>query len=261
MNRMTKILGEMRSRGEKALVLYFPVGDPVVDRDADWAEKYFDSGATVLEIGMPYRKPYLDGKVVSESMKRAWDRYSNDEVFALIAGMRRRCPDKILQIMTYFGNIAYEGIENFAIKCVRAGVDAVQSPDIPADQWDIVSEVFERYGLLNLHFVPFHFSGGELELLRRAKGYIFLQAVDGGTGVRESVSPEIAQNIRRMREAGVSIPIIPGFGIGTPEQAAEVLAMGADGVVVGSAVVNSLLEGRGETFIRQLRQAADKVPV
>lgn len=261
MNRMTKILDEMRIRGEKALVLYFPVGDPVVEKDADWAEKYFNSGATILEIGMPYCKPYLDGKVVSESMKRAWDRHSNDEVFALIAEIRQRCPDKILQVMTYFGSIAYEGIESFARKCVQAGVDAVQSPDIPEDQWDTVSEIFERHGLLNLHFVPFRFSGSMLERLRQAKGYIFLQAVDGGTGVRESVSPEIARNIRRMREAGVSIPIIPGFGIGTPEQAAEVLAMGADGVVVGSAVVNSLLEGRGETFIKQLRQAADKVPV
>lgn len=261
MNRMTRILGEMQSRGEKVLVLYFPVGDPTVEDDADWAEKYFANGATVLEIGLPYRVPYLDGKVVTESMKRACGRHSIDEVFEIIARMRRRCPNQILQVMTYYGNIAYEGIGTFAKKCVQAGVDAVLAPDIPADQQRTVAEIFEQHGLLYLHFVPFHFSDDELEELRQAKGYIFLQAVDGATGAQSTLSPQIAQNIKRLKGAGISVPVIPGFGISTPEQAAEVFAMGADGVVVGSALVNSLLEHRGEQFIKQLRQAADRVCV
>ena len=259
MNRMTRILNGMKNRGEKALVLYFPVGDPTVEDDADWAEKYFANGATVLEIGLPYRIPYLDGKVVTETMERVCARHSLDDVFGIIAKMRRRCPEQILQVMTYYGNIAYEGIEVFAQKCGEAGVDAVLAPDIPADQRGIVDEVFERHGLLNLRFASFHFPDEELEELKQAKGYIFLQAVDGATGVQGSVSPQIARNIQRMKRAGISVPIIPGFGIGTPEQAAAVLEMGADGVVVGSAVVNSLLERRGEQFIKQLRQAADRV--
>ena len=259
MNRMTKILSEMKRRGEKALVLYFPVGDPAVDDDADWAEKYFANGATVLEIGLPYRTPYLDGKVVTGSMERACAQHSLDDVFEIIVKMRRRCPEQILQIMTYYGNIAYVGMEAFAQKCVKAGVDAVLAPDIPEDQKILVDEVFKRHGLLCLRFAPFHLSDQELEELKTAEGYIFLQAVDGATGVQGSVSPEIARNIQRMRCAGISAPIIPGFGIGTPEQAAAVLEMGADGVVVGSAVVNSLLEKRGEQFIKQLRQAADRV--
>lgn len=261
MNRMTRILNEMQHKGEKVLVLYFPVGDPTIEDEADWAEKYFDNGATVLEIGLPYHVPYLDGKVVTESMRRAGSHHSIDEVFDIIAGMRRRCPDQILQIMTYYGNIAYEGIGTFANKCAQAGVDAVLAPDIPADQRKTVAEIFEQAGLLCLHFVPFHFEDGELEVLRQAKGYIFLQAVDGATGAQSTLSPQIAQNVKRLKEAGVSIPVIPGFGISTPEQAAEVFAMGADGVVVGSAMVNSLLEHRGEQFIRQLRQAADQICV
>lgn len=257
MNRMAKILGDMQKRHEKILVLYFPVGDTIVDPDAEWAEKYFINGATVLEIGLPYRIPYLDGKVVTDSMKRASGRYNTDGIFNLIAEMRKRCPNQILQVMTYYGNIAYEGVKVFAEKCAKAGVDGVLAPDIPADQWEMVSEALEQHGVLCLHFVPFHCPDESLEMLRKAKGYLFLQAVDGATGVQGSLSPQIAHNIKKLKAAGITVPIIPGFGIGTPEQAGQVFAMGADGVVIGSAVVNSLAEHRGETFIHQLRLVAD----
>ena len=71
MNRMEKIFGEMKARGEKVNVLYFPIGDPVLGDSVEYAKKYFANGCTVLEIGLPYEDPYMDGKTVADSMDRA----------------------------------------------------------------------------------------------------------------------------------------------------------------------------------------------
>lgn len=257
MNRMDRKFQQMLPLGQKILTLYFPIGDPVLGDDCAWAEKYFENGCTVLEIGLPNDAPVLDGKTVADSMARALARTSTEQVFAQIARIRQRCPDQVLQIMVYYHVIAAMGMETFANACHACDVDGVLSPNVPPAQMPALDAALGQHGIHNLRFSPYHITDASLsDLKKNARGYIFQQAVDGATGPRETVSPQIEKNVRRIREAGIQTPVLAGFGISDADQVRQAINMGADGVIVGSATITHLLQGDAEAFIRSLREAA-----
>lgn len=260
MNRMVKILSGMKERGEKILVAYFPLADTIFENDdAGWAKKYFDNGATVLEMGLPYENPSLDGKTVRDSMNRALSHTTVHKIFDTVRGIRLACPDNVLQIMTYYGNVEKFGIAAFAKLCADCGADAVLAPDTPREKYEEMDRELGKHGLVFLRFSLYNLTPEAIvDVKVNAKGYIFQQAVDGVTGVVEGVSDQVGKNIRQLRQAGISTPIVAGFGISSPQQIEAALAMGADGVVVGSAIVSAILQGRGETYISSLRATLDR---
>lgn len=257
MNRMERIFKQMMDEGDKILVTYFPVGDTVFDDDdVNWAEKYFSNGSTLLEIGLPYENPVLDGKTIRDSMERARNHYTLDQVFDKIKEIRAKFPENILQIMTYFEIVENCGIENFAEICHECDVDAVLSPNAAAKKIPEMDEALGKYNIFNLRFAPYHLTPEVIEDLKEnARGYIFLQAVDGVTGPQKEVSPQVGKNVRILKDAGVTTPVVAGFGISNPDQIREVVEMGADGAIVGSAIVNHIIEGNGPEFIKSLKEA------
>lgn len=258
-NRMEKIFAEMKEKGEKVLILYFPVGDPALGDSVDWAEKYFKNGNTVLEIGLPYENPVLDGSVVKGSMERALEKIDVDGAFEIIREMRKRCPDNILQIMTYYEIIERYGAKKFAEICHDIDVDAVLTPNASVEAIKELDDELGKYNIVNLRFVPYHLNDEVIEDVKNnAQGYAFLQAVDGGTGMQSSVSEQVRVNIDIFKKENPQCLLCPGFGISNAEQVAEVMSMGAEGCIVGSAVVKHILAGDGEEFIRSLREACEK---
>ncbi len=255
-NRMERILGEMKQAGEKILVAYYPLCDPLLDDPVAWAGKYFENGATVLEMGLPYENPCLDGKIVRESMERALTKHTVDDAFDVIAELRQAYPNNILQVMTYFEIIDKMGIENFAKRCAECGADGVLTPNIPQSRVAELDRALGAYHLLQLRFAPFHLSGDAInDLKANAKGYIFLQAVDGATGPQEKTSPQVGENVKTLKQSGIGTPVVAGFGISNAQHVREMKAMGADGVIVGSKIISEIQNGNGEEFIRQLRSA------
>lgn len=256
MNRMEKIFGEMQQRGEKILVCYFPLCDTLLEDQVEWAGHYFENGTTVLEMGLPYENPCLDGKTVQESMQRALSKYTVDDAFEVIGSLRKAYPDNILQVMTYFEIIERMGISEFAGKCAESGADAVLCPNIPEDKLGELDQALKSKDLINLRFSPYHLNeAAEKDLVENAKGYIFQQAVDGATGMQKTVSPQVGKNAKRLKELGIQTPVLGGFGISDGGQAKEVCSMGTDGVIVGSAVITAIQNGNGKEFIRSLREA------
>lgn len=258
MNRMEKILSEMKEQGQKIIVCYYPLCDTLLEDQVEWAGKYFENGTTVLEMGLPFEDPHLDGKTVQDSMSRALSKYTVEDAFEVIRTLRATYEDKILQVMTYYKIIDRMGIESFAKRCADCGADAVLCPDIPKEKFPEMDRVPSSYGLLNLRFSPYHLNAeAEEDLIKNAKGYIFQQAVDGATGMQKTVSPQVGINARRLKELGINTPVLGGFGISNAQQAKEVCDMGTDGVIVGSAVITAIQNGKGEEFIRSLRMALD----
>ena len=255
-NRMEKIFEEMERAGEKILVSYFPLCDTALEDQVAWAGKYFDNGTTVLEMGLPYEDPGLDGKTVRDSMARALSKYTVEDAFEVIRALRRAYPHNILQVMTYYEIVEKMGTDAFAQRCADCGTDAVLSPNTPADRVGELDAALEGRGLINLRFAPYHLTAeAEADLKANARGYIFQQSVDGVTGPQSTTSPQVGVNVARLKSLGITTPVVAGFGISNARQVGEMRAMGADGVIVGSAILSAILAGNGEAFIKSLREA------
>lgn len=255
-NRMEATFNAMAERGERILVAYYPLCDPLIEDQVAWAGTYFENGATVLEMGLPYENPVLDGATVRNSMARALEKHDVADAFKVIAELREAYPDNILQVMTYFEIIDQMGVQEFTAACAQAGADAVLSPNTPSERVPELDEALAAHDLINLRFSPFHLtSEAEDDLKQNAKGYIFQQSVDGATGPQETVSPQIGVNVERLKSLGITTPVVAGFGISNGEQVKEACTMGADGVIVGSAILNAIQAGEGAAFIKSLRDA------
>lgn len=254
MNRMDAVFARELAVGHKLLSLYFPVGDPVLEDDeCGWAQRYFDNGCTVLEIGLPNDNPVLDGKTVADSMTRALEHVDLGECFGRIGLMRERFPENVLQVMVYYHVMKEMGFEAFADACAESGVDAVLSPNVPEDEAALLDRLLGERGMYNLRFAPFVLTDEVIkDLCANSRGYIFQQAVDGATGARATVSPQVAVNVARIKEAGVSTPVLAGFGISNAEQLAEACAMGADGAIIGSATLTHIVQGDADEFLASL---------
>ena len=255
MNRMDKIFGENMQKGRGSLVLYFPIGDPILGDDVAWAGKYFDNGCDVLEIGLPYEDPALDGPTVAASMARALEVVDLEEVFRRIAKIREAYPDNILQIMTYYGNIEKYGIEEFARKMHECGADGVLAPNIPAEIMPQLDEAVEKYGMFNIRFAPYTMTEETLaDLKANAKGYIFQQAVNGATGAQKEIDPAVKEKIKFLKDQGITTPVFAGFGVSGAEHIRQHIERGADGCIVGSATISHIQAGDGEEYIRSLSE-------
>ena len=256
MNRMDAAFAAMLEKGEKILVSYFPVGDSCVADAVAWAGKFLENGTTVLELGLPYENPVMDGAVVRESMERALRRTDLTGAFADISDIRKAYPNALLQAMTYVENVLKYGCERFADICAECGVDAVLAANADPRQLAELDKALGRYDIRNLRFIPYRMTEENIaDLLKNPGGYVYLQAVDGATGSSSEITDQAGENAARLRSAGVTAPLIPGFGISTPEHIKAYLAMGVDGVIVGSAIIKHILNGTGEEYIKSLSDA------
>lgn len=258
MNRMERIFNQMMENDEKILVSYFPLCDTALADQVGWAGKYFDNGTTVLEMGLPYEDPCLDGKTVRDSMERALVDNTVEDAFEVIKNLRKAYPDNILQVMSYFEILEKIGLDEFAAKCNEAGVDAVLTPNIAPDRVPELDAALGKFNIIHLRFAPFTLTDEVIEDLKKnAKGYIFQQAVDGATGPQDKTSPQVGVNVKLLKELGVKTPVVAGFGISNQQQVGEMKDMGVDGVIVGSSILTSIVAGNGADFIKSLRGALE----
>ena len=258
MNNMRAVFKQMIEKGEKILVCYYPLCDPLLEDQIEWAGKYFDAGTDVLEMGLPYENPCYDGKIVRESMERALVDHNLDDAFEVIKKIHDKYPNKVLEIMTYYENIEKLGVENFVKRSKEAGVDSVLSPNATIDQLKEMDEIFKKYDLINLRFAYYNITDEQLEDLKECDGFIFVQAVNGATGPQKTVDKHVGENVKLLKDAGIKIPCIGGFGISNPDQVYEMKQLGTDGCVIGSSVLSAIIKGNGYEYIKSLKEALNR---
>lgn len=251
---------EMLQNGRKILICYLPLGDPALGDRVERAKQLIELGADVLELGIPYRDPVLDGRVVADSMHRALEQGGVDHAYRDIADIRSALPHANLQAMTYWEHIEEIGVTSFADRLARAGADAALSPNTPVTQAPALRDALEENGLVSLDFVPYESNEDELaRYAQEAKGYAFLQAVNGKTGAAHGASEHVGDTIATLKRHGASIPLCAGFGISRHEDAARYIEMGADGIIIGSAVVSAMLEGGLSGLLDPVRKTLDRI--
>ena len=256
-DRIASRFAELRGAGKRALVPYITAGHPDAERTIDLLHALEDAGADVIELGLPFSDPMADGPIIQASSQRALEQGMNfDALLELVARAKPRIP---LVLFSYLNPIIAAGSDALS-RAVEAGFNGLLITDLPVGS----DEARERWiGDGPLAFIrlvaPTTPSARMREISEHGSGFVYLISRLGVTGVQNTMSSDLPATVARLREAA-TLPVCVGFGVSTPEQAADVARI-ADGVVVGSAIVRAAGESveRAAALARSMRQAIDAV--
>jgi tryptophan synthase alpha chain len=225
-------------RGGRAFVPYVTGGHPHVD--ASLLRALEDAGADAIEIGIPFSDPVMDGGVIQRASAEALTAGATPEaVLRMIAGSEVSVP---LAVMTYVNPVYRRGIERFLDEAAASGVSGVIVPDLPVDEADALLVAARDRSIAAVLLASPGTSRERLEMISSASsGFVYCVSTYGVTGVRESLSDTAEQVVGALR-ALTDLPLLVGVGVGTPDQAAAACSF-ADGVVVGSALMDAVVRG------------------
>ncbi|MCD2202007.1 tryptophan synthase subunit alpha [Halobacterium sp. KA-6] len=227
-----------------ALVSYVAAGDPSADATKEYVEALVDGGTDVVELGLPFSEPVAEGTTIQNAIKRALEAGMTPEAYLDL--VRELDVDVPVVCMTYY-NLIYQygeeaGPEEFVAAAADAGISGFVVPDLPVNESEPMYEACREHGLDLIFIVAPTTTPERLEsMLDRTTGFVYVQGRLGTTGARDEVSENTPEALERLQDADV--PKAVGFGISSGEQAREVVASGADGVIVGSAYVDIIADG------------------
>jgi tryptophan synthase alpha chain len=238
MGRIAETFRKLRKKNEKALVTFITAGDPDLATTATMIKEIAAAGADIIELGIPFSDPMADGTTIQRSSERALAAGTTvPGIFAMVTSVREHTEIPLI-LMGYYNPIFSYGPERFVTDAVTAGVDGVILVDLPPEEADAEGfTAMARERGLDLIFLLAPTSDEERisKVVKRGRGFIYYVSVTGVTGARKDISASLAEEVQRIRNA-TALPLVVGFGISDPQQAATVAAIG-DGVVVGSALV------------------------
>ena len=226
------------AKGRPALVTFVTAGDPTADATPAILDALVAGGADVIELGMPFTDPMADGPAIQAANLRSLaNGTTTADIFALASDFRVRHADVPLVLMGYANPMLRRGGAWFAKECAAAGVDGVICVDIPAEEDDAFGPALRDAGVDLIRLATPTTDAARLPaVLEGASGFLYYVSVAGITGLQQAAQASIADAVARLK-ASTDLPVAVGFGIRTPDQAAAV-ALVADGVVVGSAIVD-----------------------
>jgi tryptophan synthase alpha chain len=247
------------AEGQAALVPYVTAGHPGLDSTVAVLEAIAEAGADVLEVGIPFSDPLADGPTIQKSSFDSLEQGTTVErVLADLATFRSRNTTPVV-LFTYLNPLLRYGYDRFLEDAASAGANGLLLTDLPVGADD---ELEDAVTASKLDFVRLVAPTTPLErvpeIARGGAGFLYYISRTGVTGARSELRSSLEAEVQAVRDA-VELPVAVGFGISTPEQAAQVGAI-ADGVVVGSALVHLLAEegiSAASAFVRSLRDALD----
>lgn len=239
MNRIEHAFSRARAENRAAFVAYVCGGDPNPEASLEVCRTLLNNGTDILEIGMPFSDPLADGLTNQLAAERALAAgMTQDKLFALVRAVRE-FSDAPIVLYTYYNLLLAHGLEVFARRAIESGVDGVLTLDLPPEEAADLEAVFADSGLKTVYIVAPTSPDERIGLIAdHATGFIYYVSQEGVTGVREAVASDLPQRLEAIRRH-THLPIVVGFGISKPEHVQTVAAV-ADGVVVGSALVNCI---------------------
>jgi tryptophan synthase alpha chain len=247
-------------QGRSALVVYTTAGYPSAAEGLEAIQALAEAGADVLELGVPFSDPLADGPTIQRSSFRAIEEGIDLAVTLKLLRRFRQSSDTPVVLFSYLNPILDFGVDRFLTEAAAAGADGLLLTDLPVDADPELEERFESSSLDLVRLIaPTTSPTRARYIASRSQGFVYYISRTGVTGARQELVAGLGAEIQALKEA-VDLPVAVGFGISTPEQAAEVAAT-ADGVIVGSAVVDALgrsgIAGAAE-LVRGLRAAVAK---
>ena len=267
MSRIAEKMQALLQQGRRALIPYIAAGDPEPWLTVPLMHALVKNGADILELGVPFSDPMADGPVIQRAAERALIHgISLTNVLAMVREFRDKDKTTPVVLMGYLNPIEVMGYARFAQEAAAAGADGVLTVDLPPEEADGFQPAMKGQGLDTIFLLAPTSPAERIKLIAKAaSGFIYYVSLRGVTGAANLDVREVAAKLKEIR-AHTKLPLGVGFGIGSPEAAAQVAEF-ADAVIVGSAVVKRMEEMAANpdkiltevpAFIARLREAMDQ---
>ena len=252
MGRIEKVFAAVK---KPAFIGFTVAGDPDKTTCIRIARALIAGGTDILELGVPFSDPVADGPTIQKADERALEAGTTPStVFEIVREIRKES-DVPIVFLTYYNIVYRRGIERFYRDAQDAGVDGILIADMPVEESEEVCAIAARCSIDPIFLITQTTSDERIKkIAQKARGYLYLVAVLGVTGVREQVTEGAIDLVRRVR-MHTPLPLALGFGISTPAHVRTCARAGADGVIVGSAIVEIVEKnlGKPDTMERDLK--------
>lgn len=246
----------------KAFIPFITCGDPDLETTGRAVRAAAENGADIIELGIPFSDPTAEGPVIQAASLRALNGgVTTDKIFDFVAELRNDVKIPLV-FMTYANVVFSYGTERFMQRCSELGIDGIILPDVPFEEKAEFADTAKKYGIDMISLIAPTSEDRIAMIAREAEGFIYIVSSLGVTGVRNEITTDISKIVSVIRD-NTNTPCAVGFGISTPQQAADMAAV-SDGAIVGSAIVKLLGEyGKdapehiGE-YVKQMKDAVRK---
>lgn len=266
MNRIDTRFASLKAAGRTGLVPFITAGDPSIEAMVPLMHALVESGADLIELGVPFSDPMADGPVIQQASERALARgMDTEKVFDFVRQFREQDDQTPVVLMGYLNPVEIHGVERYAREAAQAGVDGVLLVDCPPEEADAVQAAFKANGLHQICLAAPTSSPERLaRLMRNGRGYLYYVSFAGVTGAGHLQTDTVRYAVARIKAQG-ELPVAVGFGV---RDGASARAIGeiADAVVIGSALVQALAGAdsvpdtvsRARDFFTPIRAALDR---
>ncbi|MCZ6674155.1 MAG: tryptophan synthase subunit alpha [Verrucomicrobia bacterium] len=242
MDRIAAEFERARDEKRKTFIAYVCAGDPDYETSLEACKVLLESGIHILELGVPFSDPLADGWTNQCAAKRALDNgFTKADVFRLVRETRKINQEVPIVFYAYFNQIFSQGIEAYLKEAFDAGVDAILALDLPPTEAEAYLASCEQVGMKTVFIIaPTTRENRIAEIAAASSGFVYYVSREGVTGVRDSLESNLPEKVRIIKD-NTDKPVVVGFGISQQSQVREVSKI-ADGVVVGSAIVNVIAD-------------------
>jgi tryptophan synthase alpha chain len=255
MGRIEDTFNRLRGDGKKALIPYIMAGDPSLSKTRQNILDLEGAGADIIELGVPFSDPLADGPTIQAAAERSLNKGTTlKKVLELVRDVRKETNIPLV-LMTYFNPVFKFGIDRFVKEAVSSGVDGVIVPDLIPDEAGDFIKTARKHKLDTVFLLaPASTDDRIIKVAAASSGFIYYVSITGITGSKISINRKMKKSIDAIRERS-DLPVAVGFGISNAAEAAAVSKF-ADGVIVGSAIVKLIAQGRSiKKFVKELKGA------
>ncbi len=245
MSRLKQTFNRLKKKNETALIPYIMAGDPDLATTKTLILEMEKAGCDIIELGAPFSDPLADGPTIQKAAIRSLRNHTSiADVLGLVADVRKTSQIPLI-IMTYYNLIFKYGEERFVKDAAAAGLDGLILPDLPPEEAGTLAGFARKAGIDTIMLTAPTSTDDRIRLVSKGShGFIYYISLTGVTGAHLAVQNSVKDALSRIK-AITDKPVCVGFGISSPDQAAQVALWGADGVIVGSALVKVIEEHSG----------------
>ncbi|MCB9771228.1 MAG: tryptophan synthase subunit alpha [Candidatus Omnitrophica bacterium] len=250
-NRIDKKFAELKKKGQKAFIAFVTAGDPDLETTVDLVRGFEKAGVDIVELGVPFSDPLADGPIIQAASQRALSNGTTiPKIFAAVRAIRQ-FSEIPLALMTYYNPVFHYGESNFVKDAKAAGVDGIIVPDLPPEEAKTLIAMSRKSDFATVFFLsPTTTDRRIKKIVNASTGFIYYVSLTGVTGTQQGLPKDIIERIKKVKRA-TNMPICVGFGVSTAQDV-QLISRVADGVIVGSAIINEIQKHKDSAALTPL---------